>query len=97
VEEVRTQQQPQLAGVEPQLIARISTAFQFVKQCNDHMGLRGFPDAYGVEIKELDLHPAQEAAMRRACALLGQFFDGKDLSAGEESHGSQSLLHEVGA
>jgi len=58
----------------------VLTAAQFIEDCNAVMGLRGFPiqrpygECGGVEILEQELHPAQEVAFRRACAVLAGYF-----------------------
>jgi hypothetical protein len=58
-------------------LERVGAAFRFVALCNKSMGMRFIPTGNGFEVKEAELHPAQEGAFRLACGLLGDYFSGK--------------------
>jgi len=52
---------------------RVVAAICFIGLCNQHMGLTAFP-GLETEIKEVDLHPKQEAVFNLACQFLGDYF-----------------------
>jgi hypothetical protein len=58
-------------------------AMRFIDMCNQATANRSYVwrdgdgDLAKVDLSTPDLHPMQEAAMRRACILLGRYFDGK--------------------
>jgi hypothetical protein len=55
----------------------LMAAFQFVALCNNHMGLRCWPNTDGIglsHVQRLDLHPAQEDAFINACRALSNYF-----------------------
>ena len=70
----------------PQIPPQIQLAFGFVQMCNQHMGLRYFgeccmdddDDSRPGAVREQELHPAQEGALRLACKALGDYFVGGD-------------------
>lgn len=82
-----THQQAILAAIglpQPPLVpTRVAVALNFIRHCNDHMGLRAFTVAsrgrVNTEIKEQDLHFKQDAAFQQACILVGNYFAGKDI------------------
>lgn len=62
--------QAAMAGIPPS----VQAAFNFVAMSNQFQGLRGFPSLDGVVVREQELHPANEAAYRLACNVLGTWF-----------------------
>lgn len=70
-----------LHGLAPIVPPEVVIAMRFIEHCNEHMAApytfrdeEGFLDS---GLVERELPGCQEGAFRRACVLLGRYFDGR--------------------
>lgn len=57
---------------------KIMAAMNFIAMCNQFTMMRGFVSEFDLEIREPELHVAQEQAFSMACLTVGQYFTPKN-------------------